>query len=332
MAVIAAAAATASYRVARDLRGAERALADALADPRPLHVRRQEEPIHLLFVHLGTLSATKELANARLQVRLRYGGDGVFQEKYSQKVKTSAPSDAGLVPGAIVEMSGLVSSPELNGVTAVCERWDAERQRWSVRTGTGGLKAVSEQNLTALGEVSAAFEAMCVFRWDPSLPPRLTLELLTLGFLDSVTSRITLGIPFSVDRPGVAEQEILFQRQPMASCCMPSLKPGKGSRGGGLPGRTDEDRLIGHMGLAAELRCFSARELMEGASDPLGLRELAMLLEMVAPEGRGERPVPPAGVPTVAPGLPVHGATPIVIGRPIPGTGWSWNGNQRVRT
>lgn len=87
-----AAAAVAGVHAARR-RQAEQAIAGMLADPAPLWHRNDElmQPVWLLFVYIQDISLVHKLANTRLQLRVRYGNNGCYQEKYSQKVRSSTP-------------------------------------------------------------------------------------------------------------------------------------------------------------------------------------------------------------------------------------------------
>jgi hypothetical protein len=87
-----AAAAVAGMQSARR-READRALRSVLAGPAPLWHRTDEdlEPLWLLHVYVQDVSLVSKLGNTRLQLRVRYGDSGCYQEKYSQKVRSSTP-------------------------------------------------------------------------------------------------------------------------------------------------------------------------------------------------------------------------------------------------
>jgi len=88
-----AAAAVAGAQNARR-REAELALAGMLSDPLPLWHHGLEDfhqPVWLLFVYIHDMNLVPKLANTRLQLRVRYGNNGCYQEKYSQKVRSSTP-------------------------------------------------------------------------------------------------------------------------------------------------------------------------------------------------------------------------------------------------
>jgi len=69
-------------------------LHDLLRDPQPLWHSRSEllEPAWLLLFYVHNVDLVQKLGNTRLQIRVRYGDSGRFQEKYSQKVRSSAPT------------------------------------------------------------------------------------------------------------------------------------------------------------------------------------------------------------------------------------------------
>jgi hypothetical protein len=89
-----AAAAVAGVHAARR-REAERALSSLLIEPLPLYSGRHDdllEPVWLLFVYIHDINLVSKFANTRLQLRVRYGDNGCYQEKYSQKVRSSTPA------------------------------------------------------------------------------------------------------------------------------------------------------------------------------------------------------------------------------------------------
>lgn len=75
-------------------RRAAQALASLLADPLPLWSWNEDllQPVWLLFVYIHGVNLVPKLANTRLQLRVRYGNKGCYQEKYSQKVRSSTPA------------------------------------------------------------------------------------------------------------------------------------------------------------------------------------------------------------------------------------------------
>jgi hypothetical protein len=91
-----AAAAVAGVHAARR-REAERALVGLMVDPLPLYNGRAAdllEPVWLLFVYIHDVNLVSKFANTRIQLRVRYGDNGCYQEKYSQKVRSSTPAGA----------------------------------------------------------------------------------------------------------------------------------------------------------------------------------------------------------------------------------------------
>jgi len=74
---------------------------------------------------------------------------------------TSSPGSLGagqLEPGDTIQIFGLTCSPELNGSTGVCERWDPEFQRWQVQLDVAlwgcGLKSIEARNLSRMAAAS----------------------------------------------------------------------------------------------------------------------------------------------------------------------------------
>lgn len=313
---------------------AERALADLLSDPNPLwHVSAAErEAVWILFVSLGSLQLAPNLGNARFQIRLRYGGHGRFREKFSQKVKSTPPvslqGQPSSLQGMLVQLHDLENNPELNGSLGVCESFDSVRDRWIIRMMNGEAKAIRPQNLTPSSQVFANMDSLFVFPWSRDLPPHITFSVRKLGFYDTTISEATVHIPFEEGRPGMAEQELLFL----------------GKRG--ITG------FVGQLGISAELRCFARSELVDGPCLPSSLEQMLGSLELLRmPPGHlGPNSMagsPETGIPLEHQGLPpgamrfdLHGmaaaasgyagglpanqsGTPVVIGRPVPGTGWT---------
>mmetsp|Transcript_44319 Transcript_44319/g.102388 ORF Transcript_44319/g.102388 Transcript_44319/m.102388 type:complete len:337 (-) Transcript_44319:52-1062(-) len=321
-------------------RAVERALAEVLDDPGPLYHRQiEEEPIWLLFVYLDTLCLNRAFANKRMQIRLRYGDCGTYQEKCSQKVYVSAGlSEPGVQPGSVVQLRGFVNSQELNGAVGVCQSWHADRERWHVRLGTGEVKAVQQQNLRLAGEVVANFGAMLIFRWSQHLAPALTLDVMKLGFMDRLISRSVLKLPVREGIASVVEQELLLQAMTPTSCF-----------GGGKSkstGAEEDDGLIGHLGVMVELQRFTMDQIRLGTGLSGNMQELSAILDMFMSDPRyaGAMPVsipsplraPPMHHPRIvhgggdglhgyAAGTPVTvgGSPEVVVGRPVPGSGWS---------
>lgn len=331
----------------------ERALADLLADPGPLrHGPEEREPVWLLFVSLGSLQLAPNLANARFQVRIRYGGNGRFREKHSQKVKSTPPVDCqgqpGSLQGMLVEMRDLESAAELNGILGVCESYDQAGGRWLVRLMDGEQKAVQPRNLLPACQVFANMDSLFVFPWSRDLTPHITFSLRKLGFYDTTISEATVHIPFVEGRPGMAEQELRFLGK-------------RGSSG-----------FIGQLGISAELRCFARSDLLQGSAFPGALEEMLGSLELLrmppghlGPNSMAGRPAAgtpleqqgpyvdlgmPAGFHAAGPMGPLAGpmgpipmspgsmhlhgffsgfaggageGTPVVMGRPVPGQGWA---------
>lgn len=339
-----ASAATVLAAHQRERLAAERALADLFASELPLFHRRQDvEPVWLLFVSLESLYVAAELANTRLQIRLRYGGTGIFQEKYSQKVRSSAPNGQ-VQDGSVIIIRNLVNAPELNGTAGICERWSPQAGRWIVRLKGGESKPLLPQNLQLTCSASADFGAMMVFRWNPKLPPAITLSLTKLGFVDSIVSNVRIQIPFREGVRGVAEQELLFERREDGGCCLaPRRSKDPQPSGDGVEEFVDHG-MLGHLGVAVKLQRFMPEELQLGMSGSVSLQELVATLDLLtspalamvvaAPPLRrsggivSEPPIlttPPVhGIPMD--GMGYSGATPVVMGRPIPATGWQWNG------
>eukprot|EP00929_Paragymnodinium_shiwhaense_P124117 TRINITY_DN9905_c0_g1_i3.p1 TRINITY_DN9905_c0_g1~~TRINITY_DN9905_c0_g1_i3.p1 ORF type:complete len:937 (-),score=244.35 TRINITY_DN9905_c0_g1_i3:242-3052(-) len=63
-----------------------------------------------------------------------------------------ADGHASLQPGQAVVLTGLVSCPELNGSQGVCERWQADKQRWIVRLQSGQERSLKPASLRRVGE------------------------------------------------------------------------------------------------------------------------------------------------------------------------------------
>lgn len=322
----------------RDAAVAKRALEELLSQGIAFRRRSRPEPrIWLLFVHLDTLSLVGELADTRLQVRVRFGSSGIYQEKFTHKVASSPAQEDPLQQGSLVQLYGLQNATELNGKMGFLETFDREQRRWHVTLFDDQVKAVQPQHLRCAGESRALMGAMLAFRWDVELPPMLTLDLLKLGFMDTVLASTTVRVPFQIGSRGVAEQECLFLRRRSSYCCFgpPRTKE---------PGSLDLS-LLGHIGVAVELRDFTQSDLEMGMMDPCSIEALVITLDMVfamteaearAEASRREARVASnsigrrseSGQPTAVGGMPVAytaaaGATPTVVGRPIPGTGWS---------
>nr|QDO16230.1 DNA excision repair protein ERCC-6 [Lingulodinium polyedra] len=64
------------------------------------------------------------------------------------RMEEATPAGSVLRPGMVVRLCGLQTLPELNGVRATCERWNAASGRWTVRLEGSGEKRVRPQNLT----------------------------------------------------------------------------------------------------------------------------------------------------------------------------------------
>ena len=54
---------------------------------------------------------------------------------------------SSLREGSAVLLIDLIGSPELNGKKGTCEKWHAERERWSVRLSNDEVKAIKPCNL-----------------------------------------------------------------------------------------------------------------------------------------------------------------------------------------
>lgn len=273
---------------------ANRALDELFASRGPIsHARPAEKPVSVLYVQLGALDLSEGLGDTRLQVRLRYGDSGHFQEKYSQKVRssTSAPDLAVMQPGCLVQLDGLVQNPELNGQIGTCQDWDAERHRWNVllygHDGHDSIKAIQPQQLRSIGGASSAeLGASFVFRWSSELSPYLSAEVLKLGSLfDSVVARATMRLPFREGFPGVTHEDLLLaggSRE--AGCCL----PGMGRRRTSLPA-------MGRLTVAAELKSFSLEELELAANGghqaSMDGSGRAALMELLGGNGPLDQPV-----------------------------------------
>lgn len=111
---VAAAAAAAGVTAAR--RQQELALRDLLRDPRPLWHGQEEllEPVWLVFLHIHSVDLVPKFANTRLQIRAKYGDSGRFQEKYSQKVRSSNPPEREQVRASFESMFLFSWSRELS--------------------------------------------------------------------------------------------------------------------------------------------------------------------------------------------------------------------------
>jgi len=62
-----------------------------------------------------------------------------------------------LATGCAVVIYGLTGATELNGQEGVCEAWDADRDRWSVRLSSGEVKALKPSNLRGWGSERLVF-------------------------------------------------------------------------------------------------------------------------------------------------------------------------------
>lgn len=338
---------------------AERALAEMLAEPRPFWQGSEDrEPVWLLFVSLGSLQLAPNLGNARFQVRIRYGGHGRFREKYSQKVKSTPPVDCQGQPsslqGMLVMLERLENSPELNGTLGVCESFDQQRGRWVVRLMSNEAKAIQEHNLIPACQVFANVDSLFVFPWSRDLTPHITFSLRKLGFYDTTISEATVHIPFVEGRPGITEQELLFLGKRGASgfvgqlgilAELRSFPRGDLLQGPSFPGALEEMlgslELLrmppGHLGpnsMAGRPVRGTPLDPGEGTRQHWWHRE-----EDTATHARAasNAPVVNMGMPAgVSPGtLPVDapdlaggfagdsGGTPVVMGRPLPGSHWS---------
>lgn len=323
--------------MAHDVAATRRALAGILADSGPVHHagrRDEREPIWLLLVQLDTLAVGRDFADCRMQIRLRYGGNGRFQEKFSQKLRVGpAPTQESIAQGAVVELHSLMNSADLNGQLATAERWDAERGRWDVLLPSGQIKSVQSANLRCVGELQCVVGAMLVFRWNTELPPAITIDILKLGLFDSVVSQACIRLPFQEGEPGAAMERLLLQRKESTGCSLFSTKK---KQDGPPP-------VVGHLGMLLELRVVTLEELAGGAAAQEMLGALSSMLDMVQSPGGGRFNVdqdfrqpspyadpfacpsraPPAGV-AAAQGAPMRvaeGSVPVVMGRPVPGTG-----------
>lgn len=368
---------------------ADEAIADLLSESRGvIHSSDDRQPIYLLFVQLRTLQLAPGYANSRFQMRLRYGSEWRYAERYSPKVRSTpkGPEQCVIQAGCLVQIQHLEGSPELNGVIGICECWDSERDRWNVRVSDAEVKSVRVQNIVPASDVFATLDDVQMFRWDPELPPCISFAIRKLGFCDSTIAEEAVRIPFSESRLGVAEQEMMMFK-PAGKLSMQRLfTPDRWRKQNPVDGM-----FVGQIGVAIELKRFTLGELRIAAMGPSCFHELMNTLELLVmadalgamshPMGNGPqgnhgipRSIPMAssmgmfphlhdphdnhersnrpssagyttgrtpGSPGIQTGIPVSGSMPgsaaghfgsagstCVIGRPVPGAGWSWRGER----
>lgn len=297
-----------------------------------------QEPVWLLFINLGSLQLAPNLASSHFQVRLRYGGNGRFRERFSQKVRSTAKVEghalAAPQQGMLVELHGMASSAELNGMLGVCQGFDQLSNMWMVRLMTNEVKAVTASNIRRATQVFGNLDAMLIFPWSPSLEPQLTFSLRKLGLYDTTIAEATVTIPFISGRPGLADQELLFL------------------------GKRGCSGFVGQLGVTAELRSFPRADFFQGAPGDLdrmlnSLEPVRMPPGHLGPNSMAGRPAvgTPMSYGGLTPGLPVDigvpvgmpvgvpepavlgtvaGGAPVVLGRPVPGEGEPVTGQRRT--
>lgn len=96
----------------------------------------------------------------------------------------------------------------------------------------------------------ADFEQMLVFPWSRVLAANVTVDLVKLGFFDRTVSEAGVRLPFGEGRPGTLEHELLFL------------------------GQSNQDGLVGQLGVMVEVRSVSGLELLLGLDAPPGSASL----------------------------------------------------------
>lgn len=262
----------------------DKAIADLLTDTES-SIRQQGDgqPIYLLFVHVRTLQLAPEHADTRFQIRIRYGGNGHFAERFSPKQKSSpkGPEQFVIQTGAVVQIKGLTNSPELNGAVGVCEGWDSSRDRWNVRVTDADVKSVRVQNLVPAADVIAMFDDVQMFRWNPQLAPYITIAIRKLGFVDSTISQEAIQIPFDERRWGAAEQELIMFKQAGKFSFEKAIKKAIDPEGWKRTHPLD-GVFVGQLGLGIELKKFTVGELRRVALGAEYFHQMVGALELLS--------------------------------------------------
>lgn len=59
-----------------------------------------------------------------------------------------------IVPGGKVQLHSLEGAAELNGIVGVCEKWESDKDRWTVRLQNGQIKSLKPDNLQLLDKMA----------------------------------------------------------------------------------------------------------------------------------------------------------------------------------